>query len=259
MQRPQKQNESRKRKGERELPPDVYLFRGTAAHVFQRSDLDSYWKLKLPITESIHKSVKILTDACGLSLTVREREKGWLGIYPEIKEVIISPRAISLLEKYAAVEPAFVECGLKWCIRHEYWHTKTNPMFVNKIIIRDKITFEKAIAFIERQVNKKLFREIVGQKYKTIELSSNAEKWELRLIATGITFPSVISSGKEPSHWVTDNCYVSISNYSDIEFSFFSTKFDVLLNRALKEVGDEITCMAFRQELRQEREKDQEQ
>lgn len=252
-----KQNKSAKENEEIELPPDVYLFKGICSHVFQRNDLSPYWRLKLPINESIEKSLRILTDECGLSLRVKEPKKGWFGVYPHTKEVFISPRKVSLLKKYAVVEPAFVECGLKWCVRHEYWHTKTDPTFVNRIIERDKIGFEKAIALIERQVNKKLFREIIGQKYRTIDLSSNAEKWELRLIAAGITFPSAISTGKEPSYWVTNDCYVSVSHYSNIEFSFFSTEFEVLLGYALKDVGDEVTCMAFRHELRQEKENEQ--
>lgn len=243
----------------RKVATCFYLFPSICEHIFRQSSpdpregivIDPYWRLKLPVAEDIAKSVKILTDACGLSLTVKEWEKGWLCACYQTKEVVISPKALSLIERYARADPAFVECGLKWSVRHEYWHTRTNPLFANRIIRNVGITDEGATSLIERQTNKKLIRELVGEKYRHVDLHSDTEKWKIHLIAAGILFTSVIASRNEPAHWLKNDCYAKVDDNE--EFSFLSTEFSVLLNRALKEAGDEISCMAFRKELEQQR------
>ena len=217
-----------------------------------KNTASAYWNRQLPLRESVLHSVQMLADSCGISLSMGKPERGWIGVYPQTKTAVLSLEAFRLIKKYVRVDPEFVDIGLKWAMRHEFWHTKTNPLMANRALRRIGSTSkDAAITILEHQANKKLIHEIFGRKLKDISMYDESIIEEIDRIAIGIVFASVIGSGKSPSHWIKNDCTVSITN--DSEFGFLSSDLKVYLNRALKTRGDNVSCMAFRVELERQR------
>jgi len=211
-----------------------------------------FWKQNVPLHEGVAKAFETLALSCGIKLVPKELKSGGIGMLPSTKEIFISPSAVKTIENYVGVYDELVEKGLKWIVRHEYFHAETNPLIVIRFAkIRNwDASEEELTTLVDYQVNKKLVRELMGPGYKTISIVDDwvrEIKEKLDFAAAGITLSSLMGSKKDPEYWISHNCFLKIED--DKEFGFLSTTFKVLLNKSLREICDEVTCRAFRKEL----------
>jgi len=227
-----------------------------------------FWKQNAPLNEGVAKALIHVASSTGLDLTIgkmpEERtEGGFLGVFSGTNKVICSEDSIKLMEEYAKMYPTFIEIGIKFAVRHEYWHTQVSNNLAARYMRKNNIALNKDSETLleEIQVWKKTMKEItsvfcdsdlwrklnVELKVKRTNDPMDLIKFQdsARIIANGLLFTSCVREDIPPRKWIEEDLGYKLSRDNRI-FSFLNDNMlavvKVEMDYAIEALATRIGC-----------------
>jgi len=207
-------------------------------------DAKTFWLYQKEIDKfNVVRFAVILAKKSGMHLRIAKIPPDvFMGTFIGSDEIVLNREYTNLIKEYAEIFPELVETGLKYAIRHEYWHAATPDIrerfFRMKKIERNE---ETGIAILERQARKKLMKEIIAvYRDKSIKNDGVFFTEGIRIIARGMVFAHCMVGRKTLEYWEENfNEYLCFKSV-DILYSFLPDEFCGLIKENMEYVLDEL-------------------